>query len=136
MDHEIDLAIYGEVVGMFIESRRGLGMPILYSDSGFPVAVSSITRSPMKRKPATLQGRLPTAVWRSSVMFSSRSHTVGTRAGYPTPESMVADNDLAVGILVDAVANSPFWSKTAIFIVQDDPQGVLITSTHTEVSSW
>jgi YVTN family beta-propeller protein len=49
-------------------------------------------------------------------------HTAGTRVGSPTPKAYVADNDLAVGRLVDAVSRSRFWSQTAIFITEDDAQ--------------
>jgi len=49
-------------------------------------------------------------------------HTQGTSVGYPKPASMVADNDLALGRLVDAVSHSPFWASTAIFVTEDDSQ--------------
>jgi DNA-binding beta-propeller fold protein YncE len=49
-------------------------------------------------------------------------HTGGTRPGFPTPSASVADNDLAVGRVVDAVSHSPYWDDTAIFIVEDDAQ--------------
>ena len=49
-------------------------------------------------------------------------HTAGTVAGGPTPKSSVADNDLAVGRLVEAVSHSAFWDDTAIFILEDDAQ--------------
>ena len=49
-------------------------------------------------------------------------HTAGTRLGSPTPKASVADNDLAVGRVVDAVSHSPFWDDTAIFILEDDAQ--------------
>jgi YVTN family beta-propeller protein len=49
-------------------------------------------------------------------------HTNGTRPGAPTPRAYVADNDLALGRMVEAVTNSPFWSDTAIFVVEDDAQ--------------
>src|SRR5262249_34095890 len=48
--------------------------------------------------------------------------TSGTTPGMPTPQAHVADNDLAVGRLVEAISKSRFWPKTAIFIVEDDPQ--------------
>ncbi|BDE04866.1 phosphoesterase [Vulcanimicrobium alpinum] len=51
-----------------------------------------------------------------------RDHTSGTRAGAVTPQGMVADNDLAVGKLVDAISHSPDWSSTAIFVLEDDAQ--------------
>ncbi len=49
-------------------------------------------------------------------------HTAGTRPGMPTPNASVADNDLAVGRVVEAVSGSPYWDDTAIFILEDDAQ--------------
>ncbi len=49
-------------------------------------------------------------------------HTVGARSGKHTPKSYVADNDYAVGQLVEAVSRSPIWESTAIFIIEDDAQ--------------
>jgi hypothetical protein len=49
-------------------------------------------------------------------------HTAGTVEGGPSPKSSVADNDLAVGRLVEAVSHSAFWNDTAIFILEDDAQ--------------
>jgi hypothetical protein len=49
-------------------------------------------------------------------------HTAGTVAGGPTPKASVADNDLAVGRVVDAVSHSAYWDDTAIFILEDDAQ--------------
>ena len=49
-------------------------------------------------------------------------HTLGTRPGGPSPKSSVADNDLAVGRVVDAVSHAPFWDDTAICILEDDAQ--------------
>jgi len=49
-------------------------------------------------------------------------HTAGTRPGSLTPAALVAQNDAAVGKLVDAVSHSAYWRDTAIFIVEDDAQ--------------
>ena len=49
-------------------------------------------------------------------------HTAGTRPGFPTPEASVADNDLAVGRVVEAVSHSPYWDDTTIFALEDDAQ--------------
>ncbi|MFZ0634967.1 MAG: hypothetical protein WAM08_05565, partial [Candidatus Acidiferrales bacterium] len=49
-------------------------------------------------------------------------HTSGTRPGYASPAAAVADNDLAVGRVVEAVSNSPYWEDTAILILEDDAQ--------------
>jgi len=49
-------------------------------------------------------------------------HTAGTAPGMPRPEALVADNDLAVGRVVEAISNSAYWDDTAIFILEDDAQ--------------
>ena len=49
-------------------------------------------------------------------------HTAGTTPGMPTPKASVADNDLAVGRAVEAIAHSPYWDDTAFFILEDDAQ--------------
>ncbi len=51
-----------------------------------------------------------------------RDHTMGLNPGYAAPAAMMADNDYAVGELVEAVSNSPIWESTVIFIVEDDAQ--------------
>jgi YVTN family beta-propeller protein len=50
------------------------------------------------------------------------NHTAGTRPDESTPKSMVADNDLAVGQIVEALTKSRFWPKMLIFVVEDDAQ--------------
>jgi hypothetical protein len=49
-------------------------------------------------------------------------HTRGTQTGFPTPNAMVADCDLALGQLVDLVSHSSIWSSSVIFVVEDDSQ--------------
>jgi hypothetical protein len=49
-------------------------------------------------------------------------HTVGAKPGYPTATAMVADNDLALGRLVDIVSHSRYWPQSAIFVLEDDAQ--------------
>jgi YVTN family beta-propeller protein len=50
-------------------------------------------------------------------------HTAGVRPGYPTPRAMVADNDAALGRIVEAFSRSRFWENTVIFVMEDDSQG-------------
>ncbi len=57
------------------------------------------------------------------VIALPNDHTAGTRPGYPTPRAMVADNDLALGRIVEAFSKSRFWKNTVIFVVEDDSQG-------------
>jgi hypothetical protein len=49
-------------------------------------------------------------------------HTAGTTPGGPTPKSSVADNDLAIGRMIDAISHSAYWDDTAVFILEDDAQ--------------
>lgn len=63
-------------------------------------------------------GELP----RLSILRLGNDHTAGTRPGYPTPRAMVAENDLALGRIVEAISKSRFWKESAIFVLEDDAQ--------------
>jgi DNA-binding beta-propeller fold protein YncE len=59
---------------------------------------------------------------RLSIIRIGNDHTLGTRIGAPTPRSMVAENDVALGRLVEAISASRVWKESAIFVVEDDSQ--------------
>src|SRR5439155_6636725 len=52
----------------------------------------------------------------------SGDHTNGTRPGTPTPRAMVAENDLALGRIVETISHSRIWNDSAIFVLEDDAQ--------------
>lgn len=88
---------------------------------GYDLGYTDVNRA--KRFTSELQrfekaGEMP----RMQVVRLGNDHTAGTRAGFPTVTAMVADNDLALGMVVDAVSKSKFWKETAIFVIQDDTQ--------------
>ncbi|MBZ5570877.1 MAG: beta-propeller fold lactonase family protein [Acidobacteriia bacterium] len=56
------------------------------------------------------------------LLYLPDDHTHGTSPGAPRPAASVADNDLAVGRIVEAVSHSPYWEDTAILILEDDAQ--------------
>ena len=56
------------------------------------------------------------------LLYLPDDHTGGTRPNLPRPTASVADNDLALGRVVDAVSHSPYWDDTAIFVLEDDAQ--------------
>ncbi|MEO1054454.1 MAG: bifunctional YncE family protein/alkaline phosphatase family protein [Bacteroidota bacterium] len=62
------------------------------------------------------------AVPRFSTIRIGNDHTVGARVGGKTPKACVADNDLALGHLVEHISNSSIWNESAIFILEDDAQ--------------
>jgi DNA-binding beta-propeller fold protein YncE len=57
-----------------------------------------------------------------TLLYLPDDHTGGTRPEHARPAASVADNDLALGRVVDAVSHSPYWDDTAIFILEDDAQ--------------
>ena len=56
------------------------------------------------------------------VLRIGNDHTSGTRVGKKTPTAMVADNDAALGQIVEAISRSRYWKESAIFVVEDDAQ--------------
>jgi DNA-binding beta-propeller fold protein YncE len=56
------------------------------------------------------------------LLYLPDDHTGGTRPDKPRPAASVADNDLALGRVVDAVSHSPYWDDTAILVLEDDAQ--------------
>src|SRR2546429_7018333 len=64
------------------------------------------------------QGRFPDLVF----LWLPRDHTYGRAGGQPTPRSMVADNDLALGQVVERLSLSPAWDSLAVFVLEDDAQ--------------
>ena len=59
---------------------------------------------------------------RLSILRLPNDHTAGTRPGMPTPRAMIAENDLALGRIVEAISKSRFWKESAIFVLEDDAQ--------------
>lgn len=63
-------------------------------------------------------GRAPQLV----IMTMTSDHTEGRRPGAPRPASMVADNDLALGRIVEGISHSKFWQDSLVLAVEDDAQ--------------
>ncbi|MDB6022421.1 MAG: Phosphoesterase family protein, partial [Pedosphaera sp.] len=57
-----------------------------------------------------------------NMLYLPNDHTAGGSPGYPTARAELADNDLALGRVVEAVTKSSFWTNTVIFVIEDDPQ--------------
>jgi DNA-binding beta-propeller fold protein YncE len=56
------------------------------------------------------------------IMHLPADHTAGARPGMCTPRACMADNDLALGRIVEALSHSPFWKDTVVFVLEDDAQ--------------
>jgi YVTN family beta-propeller protein len=88
---------------------------------GFPLVTPDVYRAKLfldELKEYERKGEFPNLVY----LFLPADHTNGTRPDSPTPRAMVADNDLALGMVVEAVSKSKFWAKTCIIVTEDDPQ--------------
>jgi len=88
---------------------------------GFPLTTPDVYRAKLfidELKNFEAKGTFPNLVY----LFLPADHTNGTRPGSPTPRAMVADNDLALGMVIEAISKSKFWPKTCIVVTEDDPQ--------------
>ena len=63
-------------------------------------------------------GKLP----RLSILRLGGDHTNYARPDYPTPRAMIAENDLALGRIVEAISASRYWKDSAVFVLEDDAQ--------------
>jgi YVTN family beta-propeller protein len=57
-----------------------------------------------------------------TILWLPDDHTAGTARGFPYPVNYQADNDLALGRMVDAISHSKVWAQSAIFVEEDDSQ--------------
>ena len=57
-----------------------------------------------------------------SILRLGNDHTAGTSPGFPTPTAMIAENDAALGRIVEAISKSRYWKESAVFVLEDDAQ--------------
>jgi YVTN family beta-propeller protein len=89
--------------------------------AGWDMSISDLSRQDEWEKEFNNfveNGNLP----QLQIVRFGNDHTEGTKPGKLTPQAMVAQNDYAVGKLVEAVSHSKYWKDTAIFITEDDAQ--------------
>jgi YVTN family beta-propeller protein len=63
-------------------------------------------------------GNMPTL----EIVRLPNDHTSGAMPGVPSPRAAFADNDLALGRMIEALSKSPFWKNTVVFVLEDDAQ--------------
>jgi YVTN family beta-propeller protein len=104
-------------VDSYRAARENSGANALISNSRLGVWLEEFRAFAAERSAGTAD-RLPNL----SMIRLPNDHTDGIAARKPTPQFYVADNDYAIGLMVEAVSNSPYWKDTAIVIVEDDAQ--------------
>ena len=88
---------------------------------GYSTNIPDVIRSALfvdQLKTYEANGKMPNL----TIIQLPSDHTNGTSPKTHTPKAMVADNDYALGQVVEALTKSPFWPKMAIFVVEDDSQ--------------
>jgi len=129
---KISLRNYGEYVAngdeqadvagkQYIGLRRALRKATSPDFPGFSMDISDQTRADAwlrEFQQYVAGGSLPAL----EIVRLPNDHTSGASKGKPTPRAFMADNDLALGRIVEAVTRSPFWRDTAIVVVEDDAQ--------------
>src|SRR4051794_443911 len=129
---KISLRNYGEFAGkaddvsdaagkQTIGFRRALRDTTSPDFPPFDMKISDQTRADVwlrEFKEYVERGSLPAL----EIVRLPNDHTEGAAAGRPTPRAFMADNDLAMGRMIEALSHSPFWRDTAVFVVEDDAQ--------------
>jgi hypothetical protein len=107
-----------------VGSRSGVPALAKYVDKRFPYPTLSINdqirTEEFVREFTEFEknGNLPNLI----IMSLNSDHTNGTKPGTPTPRAMVADNDLALGRIIEAISKSKFWAESLILVTEDDAQ--------------
>jgi len=117
----IGIEIFGEAMGLPREKAPGRN-PV---DALYPGGFIQSMGYPDVEKACHVAGRVRVVCDVRSFAFItlSNDHTVGLSPNAATPDSMIAENDEATGMLVEAITKSPLWPTSLIVITEDDPAG-------------
>jgi hypothetical protein len=111
MDNDVSVVNMGEIVG------QGL-LDTAYPGLAYAQGRADVDKSCYIAGRARLRCDLPSFTY----VVQSNDHTFGGQAGTAAPEVMIAVNDEASGMLLDALSHSPMWKDTLLVITEDDPQ--------------
>ena len=117
--HGLTCRMYGDDVRI---GRNGRPLPALAAAfdpdyRGWDLGYPDVQRAAEWRREFQ-SGRFPAFTY----IWLPNDHTAGTQAGNKTPRALVADNDIATGMIVEAISHSRYWQATAIFLCEDDSQ--------------
>ncbi|PYV58415.1 MAG: hypothetical protein DMG98_07805 [Acidobacteria bacterium] len=101
--------------------RRGLADHINMAYPPFNLAISDQVRADAwiaEFKQFVVKNDMP----QLEILHLPNDHTAGGSEGFRTPKALMADNDLALGRIVETLSNSPFWKDTVVFVLEDDSQ--------------
>jgi YVTN family beta-propeller protein len=121
----ISLRNYGEFVvqdkNAYLGARRALAGTTVPDYPGFDMKIPDQKRADIwirELDDFVKRGSMPAL----EIVRLPNDHTNGTAEDMPTPRAYMADNDLALGRMIEALSASPFWRDTAVFVLEDDAQ--------------
>ncbi|MDO7852831.1 alkaline phosphatase family protein [Hymenobacter convexus] len=112
---------YGEFVFGGKPTKPAIAANYCKEYAGFNLHVKDVDREKVWEKDfdqLVAAGKLPDL----SIIRLPNDHTYGARKGELHPLSYAADNDLALGRLIEHLSNSPVWKESVVMIVEDDAQ--------------
>jgi len=129
MSHHKTFRNYGEFLkfqktdknGNYIPNNKDLDNVTCLNYSGFNLSVSDLTRYKVWKKDFDSLLRI-NKIPALSLMRLPNDHCWGTRAGELTPQAYVAQNDYALGLIVDKISHSKIWKESIIYVLEDDAQ--------------
>jgi len=121
LEQGVDFTIYGEITGTL--DKLGSETVFSHVDTAFPgvffnLDISDEDKANYVADQLLDEGHFPPFTY----LLLPRDHTYGYGSGHPTPEAMINDNDVGMGVLIDRLSHSPEWEHTVVFVVEDDPQ--------------
>lgn len=118
----VPFRVYGEQMTMLPDGSIAPGLAA-HADTSYPGAHIDFDVLDTERARLFLQDVRAHGLCPYSYLTVPTDHTAGTRAGFYTPASYVASNDLAVGQIIAGLSKRPEWKSTIVFVTEDDAQG-------------
>ena len=114
--------VYGEQMTMLANGRIAPGLAA-HADTEYPGAHIDFAVLDTQRANLFLKDVAAHGLAAYSYLTLPTDHTAGTKAGFYTPASYVANNDLALGQIIEGLSERPEWRDTVVFVTTDDAQG-------------
>lgn len=118
----VSYRVYGEEETMRPDGRIATGLRA-HSDTEYPGAHIDYAILDTQRAKLFLSDVAAHGLAAYSYMTLPTNHTAGTKAGFYTPASYVANNDVALGEIIAGLSKRADWQSTVVFVTMDDPQG-------------
>ncbi len=124
----LNLRVYGEWVAKpdsnkeyYIAKDERISDYVCHEYPGWDLSISDLTRYKVWENDFAKfekDGNLPDL----NIIYLPNDHTMGTQKGSLSPKACVAQNDYALGLLVDKISHSRYWKESIIFVLEDDAQ--------------